>query len=315
MGAWRERLRQRFLERLGGFPGECALLDPRLLEERDCGDYTLQRIEITTYAGLRMPVYLLIPKHSEEQALPAVLALHGHGYGSKEIVGLSPDGEMESTEESYQKNFAVSLVLRGFLVAAPEILGFGDRRLRQEAKEGASHSCHSLSTYLLHMGLTMAGHRVYETIRVLDYLLSRGDIDPGRIGCMGISGGGLTAGFAAALDDRIQASVVSGYVNTFQSSILSIHHCVDNYVPGLGAIAEMPDLIGMIAPRPLLIEAGDRDPIFPVGAVHEAYGQLTRIYRLLGAEDRLALDLFEGDHRINGTVAYDWLVQQTGKDF
>ena len=123
---------------------------------------------------------------------------------------------------------------------------------------------------------------------------------------MGISGGGLVASFAAAVDERIKAAVVSGFANTFQASILAVPHCIDNFVPGLSQLAEMPDLLGLIAPRPLLIEAGARDPIFPLHAADEAYDQLKAIYALLAAEPLLAYDRFEGDHEISGRLAFEW---------
>ncbi|MFC5449441.1 alpha/beta hydrolase family protein [Paenibacillus aestuarii] len=303
--AWRERLRTRFVSLLGGPPADSPKLAPVVLESEDCGDYMRQRIQIETYPGLHMPVYVLVP-HERGAQTGAVIACHGHGYGSKDIVGLTPDGAKKSGDSGYQKNFAVELARRGYITIAPELLGFGDRRLESDAQAEASSSCHRLSTFLLAMGQTMAGYRVFETLRCIDYLLEREDVDPNRIGCMGISGGGLVCSFAAAIDDRISAAVVSGYTNTFKDSILSIQHCIDNYVPGLSLVAEMPDIIGLIAPKPLLVEAGTRDPIFPVKSTLEAFEQIQRVYQLLGKEDRLALDLFDGDHEISGQVAYDW---------
>ncbi|MDU0200587.1 alpha/beta hydrolase family protein [Paenibacillus sp. PFR10] len=300
---WNERLRPRFVELLGGYPAKIPELGLELLESVDCGTYTRERIQIQTYPDLYMPVYVLIPKEREEQA-GAIIACHGHGYGSKDIVGLTIEGEEKTGDKGYQKDFAVELVNKGFIVVAPELLGFGDRKLSGEKQD--ANSCHSLSTSLLAMGQTMAGYRVFEALRCVDYLLTRDDIDAARIGCMGISGGGLVCSFAAAIDNRITAAVVSGYANTFQASILSIHHCIDNYVPGLSLVAEMPDLIGLIAPRPLLIESGKDDPIFPVHATMEAYEQIRCIYQILEAEERLTLDLFEGTHEISGKVAYDW---------
>ncbi|MDF2964272.1 MAG: dienelactone hydrolase [Paenibacillus sp.] len=300
---WRERLRKRFIELLGGYPTELPNLSPVVLESEDCGTYIRQRIQIQTYPGLLMPVYVLLPK-AHKGRLGAVIACHGHGYGSKDIVGLNPDGTAKTGDPGYQKDFAVELVQRGFITVAPELFGFGDRKLTED--EGKSNSCHRLSTFLLAMGQTMAGYRVFETLRCVDYLLTRDDVDAERIGCMGISGGGLVSSFAAAIDDRISAAVVSGFANTFQASILAMHHCVDNYVPGLSLVAEMPDLLGLIAPKPLLIEAGTGDPIFPVHAVQEAHGKLMTVYQLLGAEEKLHLDLFEGVHEISGKIAYDW---------
>ncbi|WP_274653416.1 alpha/beta hydrolase family protein [Paenibacillus humicola] len=300
---WRERLRHRFVSLLGGFPSEAPDLSPEVIESEDCGEYTRERIQIQTFPGLFMPVYVLVPKKRGARS-EAVIACHGHGYGSKDIVGLTENGEKKTGDPGYQKNFAVELVRRGYITVAPELLGFGDRKLAEEAQ--SPNSCHRLSTFLLAMGRTMAGYRVYETLRCVDYLRSRGDVDADRIGCMGISGGGLVCSFAAAVDPRITAAVVSGFTNTFRASILSIHHCVDNYVPGLSLAAEMPDLLGLIAPRPLLIEAGSRDPIFPVDATLKAYETIKSVYKLLGREEKVELDLFEGVHEISGNVAYDW---------
>lgn len=302
---WHEGLKNRFIGALGGFPDK-ADLDARVLEETRCDGYLRQRIELTTLPGLRMPMYVLIPTSIAAKPLPAVIACHGHGYGSREIVGLPPDGESEA-QPTYQRNFAIELVKRGILVAVPELLGFGDRRLKAESTAENGNSCYTISTYLLQFGYTMAGHRVYEALRALDYLAGRPDVDSRRIGCMGISGGGLVAAFAAALDERIKAAVVSGYVNLFKESILSIHHCVDNYVPGLNRVAEMPDLVGLIAPRPLLVEAGLYDGIFPIEATRKAFEQIRNIYLLLDEGSKLAADFFPGEHRINGEKAYAWL--------
>ncbi|GGD61723.1 dienelactone hydrolase family protein [Paenibacillus nasutitermitis] len=302
---WKARLRKRFVELLGGYAAESSELAPVLLESEDCGDYIRQRIQIETYPGLLMPVYVLVPKESNGR-LGAVIACHGHGYGSRDLVGLTPSGEKKTGDIGYQKNFAVELVKRGHIVVVPELLGFGDRMLVEDKEAKEHHSCNRLSTFLLAMGQTMAGYRVFETLRCVDYLLTRDDVDTNRIGCMGISGGGLVCSFAAAIDDRISATVVSGFTNTFQESILSIHHCIDNYVPGLSLVAEMPDLLGLIAPNPLLVEAGTRDPIFPVHGTMEAFEKIRNVYRLLDQEDKLELDLFEGDHEISGKVAFDW---------
>ncbi len=306
---WRKDLKQQFIADLGGFPVHPAELSPRIIEETACDGYIRQRVVITTYAGLEMPMYVLKPVGMASDRFPAVIACHGHGYGSKEIAGLLPDGVKPLVEPTYQQQFAVELVKQGVIVCAPEILGFGDRRIASETKNNAQNSCHRIATFLLQMGQSIAGHRVYETLRAIDYLCERPDVDPERIGCMGISGGGLVAGFAAAFDERIQAAAISGYVNTFKASILSIHHCVDNYIPGLNRHAEMPDIIGMIAPRPLLVESGTLDNIFPIAATLKACEQIHGIYRLLGKAENFETDIFEGGHRINGKKAYSWMVR------
>jgi len=303
---WRDKLKKQFIAALGPVADKAAPLQPREIERTDCGDYVRARVVIQTCAGLEMPMYVLRPAGVNGRR-PAVIACHGHGYGSKEIAGLMPDGTTEMTEPTYQNCFAVELVRRGFIVCVPELLGFGDRKMEEDARNGEYSSCHKISTFLLQIGRTLAGYRVYETIRALDYMSGLPDVDADKIGCMGISGGGLVAGFAAASDERFRATVVSGYVNTFRDSILSIRHCVDNYVPGLSLHAEMPDIISLTAPRPLLVESGTEDAIFPIGATLEACRQIASVYRLLDRAEHFETDIFTGDHRIHGSKAYAWL--------
>jgi len=308
--AWRDRLKEAFTRDLGGFPGEKTALHPRVVEETECGGYVRQRVVITTDELLDMPLYLLIPKGCEGR-LPVVITCPGHGTGSRDNVGLNPDGTFKSGDQGYSKSFALELVKRGFLVVSPELLGFAERMFQGDMNRWPEvrNSCHRLSTYLMTMGKTMAGVRVYELMRVIDYLETRPEADAGRIGCMGISGGGWVCAFTTALDERIRAAVVSGYTNTFKKSILAMQHCICNFVPGLALHAEMPDLIAMIAPRPLLIEAGERDRNFPMDGVREALEKLETVYGAWNARDRLERDLFDGGHEISGRMAYDWLAR------
>lgn len=307
---WRHQLKARFIEALGGFPAEHAPLEPALLERVELDGYIRERIEITTYPGLRMPAYVLIPSGSPGP-FPVAVASHGHGYGSREVVGLKPDGSDLAGEPNLHKNMAVELVERGFLVISPELIGFGDRRLAEDIEKGPKeNSCFRLAAALLMRGRTLGGHRVYETMRAIDYILGRDEAQAGRLGMMGLSGGGLVAGFTAALDERIGATVVSGYTNTFKDSILAMRHCIDNYIPGILEWAEMPDLIGLIAPRPLLVEAGSSDPIFPIQGTLDAIAQLERIYRGSGAEGAVEHDIFEGKHEVSGRRSFDWLKER-----
>ncbi|WP_309121764.1 alpha/beta hydrolase family protein [Paenibacillus sp.] len=309
---WRTAAVARLKELLGGFPEEKAPLAPVATECVALDGYTRERVEITTFEGLRMPMYVLTPERAEGP-LPAVIACHGHGYGVKDIVGLEPDGSERRGDPGLHKDFAVALARRGFLVVAPELLGFGERRFAEDAAGGPkANSCFRIAAHLLMAGKTLAGYRTFETLRAVDYLEGRADGRADRVGIMGISGGGLVAAFAAAVDERLRAAVVSGYANTFQGSILDRNHCIDNYIPGLSAAFAMSDAIGLVAPRPLLIESGDKDKVFPRGPAIEAYEALRAIYAAYGAEDRLRADFFSGGHEIGGAVAYDWLASMLG---
>ena len=135
------------------------------------------------------------------------------------------------------------------------------------------------------------------------------EADTRRLAAMGISGGGMLTFFHTALDERIRACAVSGYYSSFRESILAMHHCTCNFVPGLLNIGEMSDIVGLILPRPMLAEAGTHDPIFPIAAVRAAVERARQICAVLGGDPQsdVALDEFEGRHMISGRRAYDFL--------
>jgi len=297
-----------YLACLGEMP-QSKPLDVKILEEVRRDGFKRLKIEYTADENFKAPAYILVPDNAAAKNA-AVIALTGHGYGVADIVGLTEHGHEKDGDPGYQKNFAVELVKRGFIVAAPELLGFGELMLAPNKRHlQAGNSCFMLTTQLQLYGKTMAGLRVWQSVRMLDYLIGRGDVDPERIGAMGISGGGLASSFFAAYDKRVKACVVSGYLCTYKDSIMSIYHCVDNFPTGILKCGEMADLFGLIAPRPLLIESGVSDDIFPIDGVKSSYARIEALYDRLGAKDKTDIDIFDGAHQISGAKAYDFLVK------
>jgi dienelactone hydrolase len=314
--SWQSRVRPALRDVVGFQDLPKGEQEPETIEVVDKGDYTREKVLLHPTPWTVMPVYMLKPKMGGER-LPVVVAFHGHGYGVKDIVGLWEDGEERDTPDGYHKDFGVALCRSGFLVAAPEISCFGERqsdfstldtRFGQEIPSTCAHT----ATLAFHLGGSAVGLRVLDGMRLVDYLQTRPDADASRLGAMGISGGGMHTFFSTALDPRIRACVVSGYFCTLRHSIFAMHHCACNYVPGLHRFGEIYDLVGLIAPRPMLVEAGTHDPIFPIQAVEESVARAREIYRLYGAEDRLETDYFEGRHQISGRRAYDFLWEKLG---
>ncbi len=314
---WQQTTRAALSETLGFAnasqrdPFPSAPLNPRKLESVDKGDYVREKWLLRTSAHTLMPVYILIPKQGTAPH-PVVVAFHGHGYGVKDIVGLWEDGAERDTPDGYHKDFAVALCRRGFVVAAPEISCFGERQtdfsyLNTVIGQEAPSTCDHTAKLAFHLGGSAAGLRVHDARKLIDYLETRSDVDANRLGAMGISGGGMHTFFSTCTDTRIKACVISGYYSTFKDSILAMHHCTCNFVPGLWQFGEMYDLVGLIAPRPLLVEAGTRDPIFPIAAVQESVAKAREVYGVFGAAEQVETDYFEGRHQISGRRAYNFL--------
>lgn len=294
---------------LGELPDRHYPLNARVIDRTSYSDYLMERITYSTMESVEVPVWVLIPK-DESGPLPAVLACHGHGNGMRDAIGLDEEGR-ELDDPGIYNRFAVQLVRQGMIVVIPEIMGFGVRRLAKDMEaDRIGNSCAALSSQLLMFGRTLAGMRVYEAIRALDYTQSRPDVDANRMGVFGFSGGGLIGAYASALDERVKATVLCGWVNTFQGSILAMRHCIDNYLPGILPDAEQPELAALIAPRALFVESGEFDPIFPVSHTRDAVSVLEQTYAMWGAADRFGADIHPGKHEISGKMSVDWLYQR-----
>ena len=315
---WQIETRKALAQTLGLHAQDRAPLLPQLIETVDKGDYIREKLLIQTGRHVSLSFYLLLPKQVA-RPLPVVLALHGHGYGVKDIVGLWDDGAERDIPDGYHKDFAVELCRAGFAVAAPEIACFGERQtdfsyLNTALGQSEPTSCAHAAMLALHLGGSVAGMRVQDGMRLVDYLETRPELDINRLGAMGISGGGMHTFFSTCLDERIKACVISGYYSTFKDSILAMSHCACNFVPGLGQFGEMYDLVGLIAPRPLLVESGSYDTIFPRQAVERSVERARLVYTVFGAQDQPKTDYFEGRHQISGRKAYGFLKAALGEN-
>jgi dienelactone hydrolase len=302
---WQVNLRRQFRKRIGGFPAKTTPLNARTSSRVALDGYTREEIRFSSRQGLHVFGYFLLPQEAKTP-LPTLLCLHGHGPGVNPLVGLDAQGQPLSKPD-YHNNFALQAVQHGYAVLTIEILGFGRRNDSSHSPVQSEASCQTLSGTALMLGQTMAGWRVYDAMRALDYLETRSEVDATRIGTIGISGGGLNALYLSALDTRVRATVVSGFLNTFRDSILGVPHCIDNFVPGLLLDAEMSDIAGLVAPRPLWCENGSADSIFPAKAFRRALRDVRQIYRAFDAATLCGGEVFEGEHSFHGVGAWRFL--------
>jgi dienelactone hydrolase len=306
--AWQERLRAKLVELVGGFPPRTPL-NPKILETREFPSYTRDTIVFEPRPGLPVFSYLLMPKE-KPRPLAAALCIPGHGRGVDDIVGIAEDGSDRTVRVGYAFDFAIQAVEHGMAAFAVEPIGFGHRRGDVARLGGADrNSCQPAAGAALLYGETMIGWRTWDIMRSIDYLETRPEIDARRIGCVGISGGGTITLHSAALDTRIRAAFTSGYLCMYRDSILSLSHCMDNYVPGILNWAEASEIAGLIAPRALFSESGEKDNIFPVAGAREAFEETRRIFEVLGAADRCALEIHPLDHQFWGKQGLPFLAQ------
>lgn len=309
---WQRRLSAKITELLGGFPAERTALRPQTLEVRQFPGYRREKFVFESRPGFAVLGYLLTPSKGR-RPFPAVVCVPGHGRGVDDIVGIDDKGRDRTDKDGYQHDFAIQAVEHGLAAVAIEPIAFGCRRDARTKKKALSTSaCQPVAGTLLLMGQTMIGWRVWDVMRTIDWIETRKELDAGRVGCMGISGGGTCTTFAAALEPRIRAAFVSGYLNTFRDSIMSISHCIDNYVPGILEWAEQYDVAGLIAPRPLFAESGERDPIFPIEASRDAFNRVKKVYEVYGAAGNVEQEIFDDRHAFFGRRGLPFLARHLG---
>ncbi len=308
--SWAVAAREKFLELIGLGRMTPAPANPRQTEAVDCGDYVREHWLIDTEPDVTMPLYLLRPRGLSGLA-PAVICCHGHGAGKEAVAGVTDDPEVAQAAAMYNYPYGVEMARAGMLAVCPDARGFGQRREADARGSPTQSSCAYLHAVGLGMGLTVVGMHAFDLVRLVDHLQTRDDVRADRIGCVGFSGGGWQALAAGIADLRLTCLVVSGYIHPVAAPLLSGKHlCPCNTVPHLWEHFDLGDLAGLIAPRPLLVQTGDADPLSGPGGAAEVQGQVDiarQAYRLLGCQDRLGLDVFHGGHRWDGTAAVPWV--------
>ena len=305
--AWQKAFRAKVVELVGGFPPQPHPLSPQTLEVTEFPDYRREKFVIQTRPGLMLLGVLLTPK-TGAAPFPTVISVPGHGRGIDDVIGVDETGKTQSNEKNIYHDHALQAVRQGMAAVALENMAFGCRRDANAKQKSLNGSlCQPTAGSALLLGETMVGWRVYDVMRTMDWIATRKELDPKRIGCMGLSGGGTVTLFTSALDTRVKAAFVSGYLNTFRDCIMSVSHCIDNYVPGILNWGEMYDVASLIAPRPLFAESGEHDPIFPLKGFEEAFSRVQAAYDVFGAKDQTGHEVHPGRHEFSGRTGLPWL--------
>ena len=304
VAAWRDRCRERLTALLGPEP-EPVPLDLETTEVVEADGYTRSRVVFDAEALMSVPAYLLVPDDRRDAPPgPAVLAVHGHGPGKAEVCGLEPT-------ETPNGDYAHQLAQRGYVVLAPDMRCFGER---VDWNPPDKYACDTNLVHAVMAGISPLTQNLFDARRCLDVLAGHPLVDPERIGMVGLSYGATITLFTAALDDRVAAAVVSGYLSSWaEAHKMPWNMCGSQVLPGMLGRIEHVDVAALIAPRPLLVETGTEDLLFPEAAARQTVEQLRSIYAHLDdpaspdLDERLVDDVFNGDHQWHGVAAFDFL--------
>jgi len=290
--AWKRALGEKLHELLSPWPAPAAIR-ARAGAVEDAGSHWREAVELSSDGHPDISGYLLRPK-GIIGARPAILALHGHGPGKAEVVGLEPGDAREP--------YGLRMVEAGYVVFSFDFFPFGARReTDHNAFDGYEYACNSTLIRTLLLGYNLLTLNVFDVSRALDYVSSRPEVDPQRIGVMGSSYGGTASMYAAILDARFKAVALSCSLGEYRGHGIELDElCGVQVVPGILQWAEMGDVAGLIAPRPLFVESARSDRFFPWKYTEPVLARLHEIYEVAGAAGNLQINVHDGEHRYYG---------------
>jgi dienelactone hydrolase len=297
-------VRQRVLRLIGGLPDYRGPLNPRVTKTTARDGYAIEHVLFESLPGYVVTANLYRPDRPGRH--PAVLMSMGHWDSGKAA------GQLLS----------VNLARRGFVVLAYDPVGQGERQQAYDSRFGHSliggptdqHFSNGAAAIL--MGQAVSRYFIHDGMRAIDYLVSRPEVDPNRIGATGCSGGGTQTTYIAALDPRVKVAAVACYMNSFRTLFPgpSLGDS-EQSVPGfLAAGLDQTDYVELFAPKPWLIASTEDDFFTPPGA-RQVFTEAERWYELHDAKDRVKWVVGPGGHGTPPVVRqaiYDWMTQWLG---
>jgi hypothetical protein len=284
---YQKKVQNKIWDVIGPFPGKTPL-NAKITGTVKKNGYKIENIIYESLPGFYVTASLFIPDKLKKPA-PGILFCSGHSTGVYRL-------------KLYQEPL-LNLVMKGFVVLAIDPIGQGERLQYFDPQKGASvigsstqeHSYPSPQVFLL--GKSVARYFVWDGIRGIDYLVSRKEVDPKRIGVHGLSGGGTQTAYISALDDRVAASAPAGYITSYRRLLESIgvQDGEQNFYHELSEGIDHIDFIIARAPKPTLIMA-TRSDFFSIQGTRETYASLKDIYSTFGKPDNIEMTEDDGGH-------------------
>jgi dienelactone hydrolase len=221
----------------------------------------------------------------QDGPLPTILYVCGHG-------GVKIDGISYGNKTTYQHH-GTWFAKNGYTCLTIDTLQLGEI-------EGKHHGTHNLGRWWWNSrGYTPAGVEAWNSIRALDYLETRPEVDKTKFGVTGRSGGGAYTLWIAALDERIKVAAPVAGITSMQNHV--VDGCIEGHCDCMYMVNtfrwDFPLVTALIAPRPLMILNTDKDTIFPVDGVVDVYQKTRKVYEAMGATDKIGLAFYEGPHK------------------
>jgi dienelactone hydrolase len=269
-------------------------LTPKTLGVLQRSGYSIEKLIFQSRPDIWVTANAYVPAGTTGK-VPGVLVVHGHWPWAR--------------RDPVVQARCLGLVKLGFFVLAVDAFGAGERY--PKPARGTYHGALFGST-LWPVGRTLLGMQAHDNRRAVDYLRSRPEVDGDRLGVTGASGGGNQTMYAGALDGRFRAVVPVCSVGTYQA-YLQAACCVCEVLPGALRFTEEGDVLGLVAPRALLVINATRDEFqFSVGEAEKSLARARDIYKLYDAPDRVRHAVFESAHDYNRPMReamYGWMLR------
>lgn len=308
--AWRKKMHATVIDLLGVMP-QAVPLEVKWVEEEKFEKFTRHKIYVHTERNYWAPVYYFVP-HKLSEKTPAIVCLHGHS-GIDPYIRLNETPVQKKKTDESALDYAVYMAEHGYITAAIVVRGWNETAGRQDpAVKSPPRSCTETSMNAFLMGMTPQGIRCWDAMRVIDFLETQDEVDADRIGACGLSGGGTLTMYLPILDERVKLAMIAGAFSEYRTSIYAMRHCICNTLPGIMREGEMADVVALHAPRPVLLINGTDDRIFPIDGARKEYARLKKAYAVLGQEENVDADFFDGGHAWSNNKTLAFLKQHFG---
>ncbi|AKP52309.1 dienelactone hydrolase family protein [Cyclobacterium amurskyense] len=302
---------------------------------------SVEEISWVLPTGGRSEGIVLKPANAKGK-LPGIMAFHDHGgwkyFGKRKITRTSDERHpmMVDHQRMYYEDLAWAneVAKRGYVVMVPDAFPFASRRvllkdvpknLRQGLNDDNPDLPENAKAYnnwakgqedtmaksLFSAGTSWPGVFMAEDQKALDILCDRNDVQADKVGCGGLSGGGMRTVFSGGLDPRIKCAVCVGFMTTWKDLVLhkSFTHTWMTFAPGLPPALDFPEILGLRVPLPTMVQNSIEDGLYSLDEMHEADKILSSVFEKAGAEDKYKCSFYPGGHQFNKKMqgdAFDW---------